>query len=522
MNYGRYQIVGELGKGSMGVVYQAHDPQIDRLVALKALRQDRLTSEDFVHRFLKEAKAIGRLSHPNIVTVYDVGEDHGTIYIAMEFLEGKPLNKVIEEKRLSLKEIINLGIQAAETLDYAHQKGIVHRDIKPGNILVQASGQIKITDFGIAHIEDPSASVQTQAGEILGTPAYMSPEQVMSRPVDGRSDLFSLGIILYELTIGKRPFGGENLAAIFNAITQETLSQPTKANPDIPQGLSQIIMKCLNKKPDERFQTGKALAEALRESLKIIEPTAVEFTPKPKKSRNMVFLIIGTVIFLGILGGLSYIYLIPNDKTPTKVEKIKSGSLKVESIPEGAQLFVDGTFKGQTPTKLDLPAGKHEIRLTLPDHHDWEAQVQLKEEGETPLMIRLIPISKSQSETIPKPQPKTIPKSQPETIPKPQPEKQEVSGTYIFVKDSDGKVPGNNSTINLILADGQAKIIAIKPDDNVTDKGQYKIVGERITMKFEQMDFGTENKPFTYDGKQLILPFKVLSDGEGTSTWVKK
>jgi serine/threonine protein kinase len=397
MNYGRYQIVGELGKGSMGVVYQAHDPQIDRLVALKALRQDRLTSEDFVHRFLKEAKAIGRLSHPNIVTVYDVGEDHGTIYIAMEFLEGEPLNKVIEENKLSLKEIIQLGIQAAETLDYAHQKGIVHRDIKPSNILVQASGQIKITDFGIAHIEDPSASVQTQAGEILGTPAYMSPEQVMSRPVDGRSDLFSLGIILYELSTGKRPFGGGNLAAIFSAITQETLSQPSKVNPAIPQDLSQIIMKCLNKKPEERFQTGMELAGALRSSLKRIEPTAVESKPTPKKSKNIVFLIIGIAIFLGIIGSLSYIYLIPKEEIPNKVENIKSGFLKVESIPEGAQLFVDGTFKGQTPTKLDLPAGKHEVRLTLPDHYDWEAQVQLKEEGETPLMIRLIPISEKKS-----------------------------------------------------------------------------------------------------------------------------
>jgi serine/threonine-protein kinase len=362
------------------------------LVALKALRQDRLTSEDFVHRFLKEAKAIGRLSHPNIVTVYDVGEDHGTIYIAMELLEGEPLNKVIEEKRLSLKEIIHWGIQAAETLDYAHQKGIVHRDIKPSNILVQASGHIKITDFGIAHIEDPSASVQTQAGEILGTPAYMSPEQVMSRPVDGRSDLFSLGIILYELSTGKRPFGGENLAAIFNAVTQEIPPPPAKANPAIPKDLSQIIMKCLNKKPDERFQTGIALAEALKGSLKIIEPTAVKFKPTPMKSRNIVFLIIGIVILIGIVGSLSYFYLFPKNEPPTKVEKIKLGSLKVESLPEGAQLFIDGTFKGQTPTKLDLPAGKHEVRITLQDHYDWEAQVQLKEDGETPLMIRLIPM----------------------------------------------------------------------------------------------------------------------------------
>ena len=272
MNYGRYKIVKELGKGSMGVVYQAHDPQIDRLVVLKVLRQDRLTSEDFIHRFLKEAKAIGRLSHPNIVTVYDIGRDHETIYIAMEFLEGDSLSKVIKEKRLEMREIVNLGVQVAETLDYAHHRGIIHRDVKPSNILVKPSGQIILTDFGIAHIEDPSASFKTQDGEILGTPAYMSPEQVKGQPVDGRSDLFSLGIILYELTTGMRPFGGENLTAIFNSITQNNPTDPAKINPGIPKSLSQIIMKCLEKMPDKRFETGKALAEALKSCLLEREP----------------------------------------------------------------------------------------------------------------------------------------------------------------------------------------------------------------------------------------------------------
>jgi len=155
VHYGRYEIIEELGKGSMGVVYRAYDPQIDRAVALKVLREDRVTSEDFVQRFLKEAKAIGRLSHPNIVTIYDVGEDHGTIFIAMELLEGTPLHRVARERELSPTEIIRLGAQLAETLGYAHQKGIVHRDVKPSNVLLLANGQMKITDFGIAHMEDP-------------------------------------------------------------------------------------------------------------------------------------------------------------------------------------------------------------------------------------------------------------------------------------------------------------------------------------------------------------------------------
>ncbi len=390
MTYGRYQIIEELGKGSMGIVYKAHDPQIDRLVALKVLRQDRLTSDDFIHRFLKEAKAIGRLSHPHIVTVYDVGEDHGTIYIAMEFLEGRPLNQVMGERRLGLREIIEIGIQAAETLDHAHQKGIVHRDVKPSNILLQTSGQIKITDFGIAHIEDPSASVQTQAGEILGTPAYMSPEQVMSRPVDGRSDLFSLGIILYELATGKRPFGGENLAAIFNSITQEIPSPPVRINPEIPLEFSQIILKCLNKKQEERFQSGKTLAEALKTTLQKMEPVAVE-TEASKRSKNMFLFIIGIILLLGIGGILSYLYILPKERVPVQNEIIKTGALHVESNPAGAQVFIDGTFKGKAPIKLELSAGKHEVRLTLPNHFDWEAQVDLKENEETPLLIHLFP-----------------------------------------------------------------------------------------------------------------------------------
>ena len=278
MNYGRYQIIKELGKGSMGVVYQVHDPNLDILLALKVLRQDRVSSEAFVKRFLREARVLGRLNHPNIVRVYNVDEDQGTVYIAMEFVEGEPLSDVLAGKALTAGEIAELGIVVAETLDYAHEKGIVHRDIKPSNIMLKPNGQLKITDLGIAHIEDPSAHQQTQAGEILGTPAYMAPEQVLGRPVDGRSDIFSLGVILYELSTGKRPFAGDNLAAIFRAITQDDPPEPASINPAIPPELSRAIMICLRKTPDERFARGTALAEALRSAVqeKVAELPAAE------------------------------------------------------------------------------------------------------------------------------------------------------------------------------------------------------------------------------------------------------
>ncbi len=405
MKYGRYEIIKELGRGAMGLVYQAHDPEIDRLIALKVLREDRLTSAAFVQRFLKEARAIGRLSHPRIVTVYDVGQDHGTIYIAMELLQGEPLNVLLEKKKFNPEEIANLGIQIAETLDYAHKKGIIHRDIKPSNILVQPDGQIKITDFGIAHIEDPEASMQTQAGEILGTPAYMSPEQVMGQPADGRSDLFSLGIILYELSTGKRPFGGPNLAAIFQSIIQDNPLSPIEINPAIPKILSQAIMRCLEKSPASRYSTGKELAEALRSVREV--PRKPELEKEIKRPHRFLWYAIIAIVLLG--GGLFYYLFKPVAvKEPAAVkeavkesavkkeaagEKIKTGFLRLDSNPMEAQIFINGVFKGKTPARLEVPAGTHEVRLVLPNHYDWEAQVKLKEEEETPLMINLIPLT---------------------------------------------------------------------------------------------------------------------------------
>jgi len=318
MNYGRYEITKEVGRGAMGVVYEAHDPQIGRVVALKVLRQDRANDEGLIKRFLREARAIGRLSHPHIVTVYDSGEDHGNVYIAMEFLEGRPLNEVLIEHHYTIQEIINIGIQVAETLHYAHEKGVVHRDIKPSNIIIQPDLQIKITDFGIARIEDSTATLQTQTGEIMGTPAYMSPEQVIGKPVDRRSDIFSLGVVLYELSTGRRPFGGpgKTLVTVFNEIMQENPVEPavTDAPSEVPAGFSAVIMKCLSKNVDERYQTGKEVALALQNAIAAKKdepplPSSVSAIKKPaeRRSRTMVFALIA-VIVLVIAGGGAYYY----------------------------------------------------------------------------------------------------------------------------------------------------------------------------------------------------------------------
>ncbi|MDA8121370.1 MAG: serine/threonine protein kinase [Deltaproteobacteria bacterium] len=400
MNYGRYKVIKELGKGAMGAVYQAHDPNLDILVALKVLRQDRVVDETFARRFLAEAKALGRLEHPNIVRVYNVDEDGGTVYIAMEFIEGEDLSAVMKREQPHPEEIAGIGVAVAEALDYAHGKGIVHRDIKPSNLLLRSDGRLKLTDFGIAHIEDIAGHEKTQAGEVLGTPAYMSPEQVLGKPVDGRADIFSLGVILYELGTGKRPFSGESLGAIFNAITTEEPVSPRERNPGIPEALDRVVMKCLGKSPEERFQTGRGLADALKGCFpgEAAPPPGQTASEKGPGQGKKVTVAVAAVVLAAALGGTFYHYLSGGkgvrDNTAASVPlqaPARRALLKVESTPPGAQVFIDGTFRGNSPVREELPEGKHEVRLTLAGHQEWEAQVQLAPESETPLEVRLMP-----------------------------------------------------------------------------------------------------------------------------------
>jgi serine/threonine protein kinase len=264
---GRYEVVSELGKGAMGIVYLARDPVIGRMVAIKTIRVnaggDEEDTQEFRERFVREAQTAGILSHPNIVTIHDIGEDPETqvSFIAMEYIEGKNLKMLLgERKKFPYDQVSQIVAEVAEALDYAHRKGIIHRDVKPANIIITTDGKVKITDFGIAKI---ASSNLTTTGQFLGTPNYMSPEQVSGSPVDGRSDLFSLGVVLYELLTSRKPFQGDNLTAISYKIVHEDHTPPADLLPDIPHEFNDVVARAMAKDPWNRYQRGKDLALAL-------------------------------------------------------------------------------------------------------------------------------------------------------------------------------------------------------------------------------------------------------------------
>jgi len=343
---GKYEIRRELGKGAMGVVYEGFDPTIERVVALKTIRADQLGGEDaaeIMARFRREAQAAGRLNHPRIVSIYEYGEDAGTTFIAMEFVAGRSLRESFEQNaRFSVPQIVRIMSQLLEALDYSHRQGVVHRDIKPANIMLLADGTVKVADFGIARIE---SSNLTQTGMILGTPSYMSPEQFMGQKIDGRSDLFSSAVILYQLLTGERPFTGSP-TTIMHKVLQENPLPPSQLNVQAPRPFDQVVKRALEKRPEDRFQTAPEFAQAIRAAAEVhsTEPTVLSTTaardpdrtqtggrtlrrpaepppqstetvprPAPRKSQTAAIAILVGVVVIGI-GAIVGYALLPRDR----------------------------------------------------------------------------------------------------------------------------------------------------------------------------------------------------------------
>ena len=264
---GKYELRRELGKGAMGIVYEGFDPFIQRTVAVKTIQKslvDASEMEEAFARFRREAQAAGRLSHPKIISIYDYGEEGDLAYIAMEYVDGDELKDHLEAgETLPIADSVRIMLQVLDALEYSHQRGVIHRDIKPANIMITANGSVKIADFGIAKMD---SSHLTQAGMVLGTPTYMSPEQFMGKDVDGRSDLYSAGVMLYQMLTGERPFTGSPIT-IMNKVMHQLPTPPSHFNPKVSPELDLVVMQSLAKTPEERFQNAGEFMRALKHTI---------------------------------------------------------------------------------------------------------------------------------------------------------------------------------------------------------------------------------------------------------------
>ncbi len=338
---GKYKIIGELGKGAMGIVYKGIDPDINREVAIKLIRFDMVSEdsekEDAARRFIREAQSAGNLEHPNIITIYEVGREDNQTFIVMQYVDGESVKQAISAgKRFSPVEVVDLMMCLCDALELAHQNKIVHRDIKPGNILLDKQGRPYLVDFGVARME---MSTMTQSGTIVGTPSYMSPEQIQGIRVDARADIFSLGVIIYEMLTGKRPFEGDHITTIVYKIMNEEPTNIREMKRDLPEGFEQVIKKALEKDPNKRYQSCKELAADLKNigawsdrtiTSGLQRSEVLGLQKKGKQKRALVY--VASLIILLLAGAVGAYYLVPDLKENLALFK-KQKEIAVDVMP---------------------------------------------------------------------------------------------------------------------------------------------------------------------------------------------
>jgi predicted Ser/Thr protein kinase len=411
---GNYQIVEELGRGGMAVVYRAYQPSLNRDVAIKVLPPQLSFDQEFVERFQREAKAAAKLRHPNIVVIHDVGHEDGTYYIVMEYLEGRTLKQLIQgEGRLPPERAAHIVEQVAAALDYAHQHGFIHRDVKPSNIFVGPDDHVTLTDFGIAKAASEAEQL-TRTGMLVGTPEYMSPEQAAGSRVDYRTDLYALGVVLYQMLAGRVPYRGTTPHATLHAVIYEPPPPPRQINPSLPPALETVILRAVAKQPEQRFQRGADLASTLRAALTgraqpVVVPPGPETRIAPAHRRSLMpWIVTGLAVVLIAMVAVLAILLLGGDggdATPapatTQAVALDTPTSDSGPIPTLEPTATPAPSATSTLPPTELPTGTAEVPTDTP--------VPVTDTAQPPTDTPVPPTDTPTSTATPSPTPTTPP-----------------------------------------------------------------------------------------------------------------